>query len=320
MTTQQITDWMTAGDIDTVRLTGCPGFITTVALRLEGAEIFRDTYTPAPDGTLTIHGLGSIIMHRAPGSGSPAATVSLIIVSTRILFNLTFNIILSPLPVGKAFPVEHRFLNTAHATILPAGEQFTITAAGDTPQAITVTKPGGETEQTAGTSAGPLATAYTYTPARTGIHTLALGHRRHNLIVIPAAHAGWHRLKYTNAFGAPEQLWIRAALTRKPQRCASLATVGGTHTEYDIRVTHDIELHAQAIHPVIMPALLMLPYARDITIDGNSVAVEELKPEHSPESGDLAELKISARILTPTIGIDPAATRIFRTPYKEQFT
>lgn len=313
-------NYVTAGDLNTITIPDCPQHTTITILEIEGEEVFRDTYTPTPEGTLTLHGLGDIILSRTQGSDSPLADIRIIIVSTRILARLPLTILRSPVAAGSPFLVNLQFLTTTGLTLTPPGEPVTITAAGEDIGDITVTDAAGKTTQLPGSTLGTGAKQYTYTPATPGLYTLTLGQRRHNILVAPMP--GAHAITYTNIYGAKETIRLKARLTNTHARAASTASVGSTYTEYDIRVTPQLELSAKAIPPALIPAIMALPWARDIKIDGSPVAIEELKPEYSPESGELAEIKFTARLLAPLHGRDipQPENRIFRTPYKNQFT
>lgn len=324
-------NYVTAGDLNTITIPDCPQHPTVAALEIDGEEVFRDTYTPTPEGTLTLHGLGDIILSRTHDSDSPLATIRLLVVSTRIIASLTLTILRSPVAAGSPFLVNLQFLTTTGLTLTQPGEPVTITAVGSDVDDLDITHPGGRTTQLPGTvlgtatdihgnPLGPAAMRYTYTPATPGLYTLTLGQRRHNILVAPMP--GTHAITYTNIYGAKETIRLKAKLTNTPARAASTASVGSTYTEYDVRVTPQIELSAKAIPPALIPAIMAMPWARDITIDGSPVSIEELKPEYSPESGELAEIKFTGRLLAPLHGHDipRPENRIFRQPYKNQFT
>lgn len=319
MTLTQIPALATSAQLTGLLATALTGGLYTITVS-SSEETIAEFTTATYRGTIRLDDLRTIIEQYARASGiiAPQITITLTPTDTDNVSPVTktFSCVTTPANILSA----PTYLRTSPAAIIPPGAEFTFaTCSSATPKIKFHTK--GETQTLQHTTAeSGAARIHTITaPASQGIINIRIGTHSLSLFVTDIPYC--HRFTYTNAYNAPQHTYATARIRPKTTRKTAAAVIDGTRKEYDIETKNEFEIEITTDSAVAAEDIAAIAWARDISIDGRKVIINDFEAEHPNSSNTATTIKFTALLASPTIFFtEPDPARIFQPQFTIQYT
>lgn len=321
MTLTKIPALATSAQLIGLLATALTGGLYTITVS-SSEETIAEFTTATYRGTIRLDDLRTIIEQYARASGiiAPQITITLTPTDTNNISPVTktFSCVTTPAHI-LSVPT---YLRTSPAAIIPPGAEFTFATCSSASPKIKFHSKGSTSAETLThtTAESGAARIHTITaPASQGIINIRTGTHTLTLFVTDIPHC--HRFTYTNAYNAPQHTYATAQIRPKTIRKAAAAIIDGTRQEYDIQTKNEFEIEIITDSAVAAEDIAAIAWARDITIDGHPVIINELETEHPKESNAVITVKITAALARPTIFFtEPDPARIFQEQFTTQFS
>lgn len=319
MTLTQIPALATSAQLIGLLATALTGGLYTITVS-SSEETITEFTTATYRGTIRLDDLRTIIEQYATASGiiAPQITITLTPTDTDNISPVTktFSCVTTPAHILNV----PTYLRTSPAAIIPSGAEFTFaTCSTATPKIKFHTKRDTQTLRHTTAQSGAARIHTITAPASQGIINISIGTHTLTLFVTDIPHC--HHFAFTNAYNAPQHTYATAQIRPKTIRKAAAAVIDGTRHEYDIQTKNEFEIEITTDSAVTAEDIAAIAWARDITIDGHPVIINELETEHPRDSQAVITIKITAALARPTIFFtEPDPARIFQPQFTIQYT